>query len=424
MYTNTDMALPLVVKAAPGINTPIIRGVVIGGTLIIVLLVISVLVMICCYYKSNMKLKPNYKGENPCLVTNSIYSTQTLLSPELMMESDSFRKIEQSKIKYIKEIGRGNFGVVFQGECEWIKKNNEEDTNLPTKIAVKTLKQESKKDAINDFIREAKILHKFEHPHIVEFYGVSMDTLPFYMVFEYMDQGDLCQYLRTRGSSAQRRYNPPIQRERISSSVSTDSATLGTTELLDICKQVSSGMAYLESKNHIHRDLASRNCLVSSGMIVKIADFGMSQNLYTKDYYRVSGEASLPVRWMAPESILYGTFSTKADVWSFGVVVWEIFSFGLQPYWGSPNDAVVDLVRKGKLLENPESCPDKVYSLIMGGCWRMEECDRMTFAALNRSFEEMRLSDSDVSLSPDYDQFSTEDTDSVFSENDDNDKDY
>ena len=375
---------------------------ILGVGFFVVLLVVALGLSIAAflYYKHNRQHSRTLKGITDVVPfsANSLYSNEFLGLPVVSAETDSFRKIERSKIKYVKEIGRGNFGIVFQGECDWI---NQEDRDGPTKVAVKTLKQESKKEAIEDFVSEAKILHKFDHPNIVRFYGVCMETLPFYLVFEYMEQGDLCQYLRSRSSSAQRRYSPPAYRERISSTVSTDSATLGTSELLDICRQICHGMVYLESQNHVHRDLACRNCLVGAGMIVKIADFGMSKNLYSKDYYRVSGEASLPVRWMPPESILYGTFSTRADVWSFGVVVWEVFSFGLQPYFGQPNDTVVELVRKGKLLEKPESCPDKIYSLVKAGCWGMEDFERTTFATLDRSLENLRLSDSDMSGSGD-----------------------
>ena len=367
------------------------------GTLIIVgLIFVFVVIFFVTFKHMKQYKKPLYTLPG---VTNSVYFTNTLMSPAMSQITKSFRKIDKSKIKYIRQLGQGNFGVVFQGECDWIEDGY--DGGGPTKVAVKTLKQESSKETVEDFIREAKLLHGFDDPHIVEFFGVCMEDMPFYMVFEYMDQGDLCQFLRTHSSSTQRRYNPPMHRERISSSVSTDSATLGTTQLLDICKQIAKGMAYLESKNHIHRDLACRNCLVRTGMIVKIADFGMSQNLYSRDYYRVSGEVSLPVRWMPPESIIYGTFSTKGDVWSFGVVVWEVFSFGMQPYWGFPNDAVVDMLRRGKLLEKPESCPDKLYSMIKEGCWATYENERTSFAQLDQSLANLRLSDSDMSITID-----------------------
>ena len=331
---------------------------------------------------------------------------KTGLSPTLLQITQSFRKIEKSKIRYLQEIGQGHFGTVFQGECDWIKRNNssDEETGETVKVAVKTIKSKDDSDkSIEEFVREAKIVHQFNHPNVVEFYGVCMDELPYYMVFEYMNQGDLCQYIRERGSSAQRRYNPPRTRTRNSSSssnFSNDSASLGVTDLLDICKQVVSGMAYLESENYIHRDLAARNCLVNSGTVgpvVKIADFGMSKNLYSSDYYRMSNENSLPIRWMAPEALIYGKFSTKADVWAFGVVVWEVFSFGLQPYWGNTNESVMEMVRSGKLLNRPDCCPDKLFSLVKGGCWSFYEYQRMSFKTLETQLRSFRLSDSDIS---------------------------
>ena len=217
---------------------------------------------------------------------NSLYSNQTILSPAIVEMIKSFRQVDRPKIKFQKHLGQGNFGIVFLGKCEDIR----------NEVAVKTLKQ-SRRESIVDFVREAELLHGFNHPNIVDFYGVCTDDMPYYMILEYMDQGDLRKFLHFHKNM------------------------LYPSQLLDMCRQVACGMAYLESKNHIHCDLACRNCLVKTGMIVKIADFGMSQNLYSRDYYHVSGEVYLPVRWMAPEGVIYGKFSTKGDVWSYGVVV-------------------------------------------------------------------------------------------------------
>ena len=367
------------------------------------LLVVSGLVLYWQWRANQRRNKTDRSVAKLPDVTNQLYISDTGLCPKLIQRMGSFRKIEKGKIRYVREIGHGNFGTVFQGECDWIKRNNRDTEGETVKVAVKTHKNDSSDEAIKEFIKEAENLHRFSHPNIVEFYGVCTDELPFYMVFEYMDQGDLCQFLRERASSAQRRYNPPSEtRPRVSSSssiISSDSASLGTTDLLDICKQVASGMAYLESERYVHCDLAARNCLVSSGLVVKIADFGMSRNLYSKDYYRTQGETSLPVRWMPPEALVYGKFSTKTDVWAFGVVVWEVFSFGLQPYWGHTNEAVMDMVRKGILLEKPENCPDKLFTLVKGGCWGMYEHERMSFERLEKELRNFRLSDSNSSVS-------------------------
>ena len=402
-------------------------GVTAGTTLGVVFLVaILVLVSVVLVFWQWSKIEQTTRDKMDTrqnLVQVPQYIENHGLTPKLIQMTQSFRKIQKCKIRYLQEIGQGHFGTVFQGECDWIKRNNssEEEIGETVKVAVKTHKgKEGSNAAIEEFVREAMILHQFNHPNIVEFYGVCMDELPFYMVFEYMDQGDLCQHLRERSSSAQRRYNPPVlTRSRNSSSssnISNDSATLGATDLLDLCKQIACGMAYLESEKYIHRDLAARNCLVASGSggpVVKIADFGMSKNLYSKDYYKMSSrEASLPIRWMSPEALIYGKFSTKADVWAFGVVMWEVFNFGLQPYWGHSNEAVMDMVRRGKLLEKPDNCPDKLFSLVKGGCWGVYEHERMSFKILEQQLRNFRLSDSNSSLS----SVETE-SDNVFDDN-------
>ncbi|GFQ82640.1 NT-3 growth factor receptor [Trichonephila clavata] len=186
-------------------------------------------------------------------------------------------------------------------------------------------------------------------------------------------------------------------------------------------------MAYLSSQHFVHRDLASRNCLVGDILSVKISDFGMSRDIYTSDYYKdavvgyrkdstilpetkisskegsgyylvvpnwsdlpqlsntignhhvkVGGSRMLPIRWMAPESITYGKFSLESDVWAYGVVLWEIFTVGKQPYYGHSNDEVVKLILQGILLSPPENSPPFIYSL-MAGCWKTEVKDRLTF---------------------------------------------
>ncbi|XP_026686010.1 tyrosine-protein kinase transmembrane receptor Ror-like [Diaphorina citri] len=121
--------------------------------------------------------------------------------------------------------------------------------------------------------------------------------------------------------------------------------------------QVAAGMAYLCSHHYVHRDLAARNCLVGDGLTVKISDFGLSRDVYASDYYRIQSKSLLPVRWMPPESILYGKFTTESDVWSYGVVLWEVYSYGLQPYYGYSNQEVIEMIRSRQMLRGPEDCP-------------------------------------------------------------------
>lgn len=202
-----------------------------------------------------------------------------------------------------------------------------------------------------DFQREAELMSDLQHPNIVCLLGVCTKEEPLCMLFEYMPHGDLHEFLV--------QHSPRCE---------------GTTQVLDladflhISRQVAAGMEYLSAHHYVHRDLAARNCLVGESLTVKISDFGLSRDVYSSDYYRVQSKSLLPVRWMPPESILYGRFTTDSDVWSFGVVLWEVFSYGLQPYYGYANQEVIDLVRGRQLLPCPEDCPPHLYALMVE-CW-------------------------------------------------------
>lgn len=279
------------------------------------------------------------------------------------------KEYNKSSIRWVKDIGQGQFGMVFQGELRGV------DSEV-TDVAVKTMKEHLEED----FIREAKLASRFNHPNIVSLIGISVEDLPFYFIFEYMDKGDLADFLRENGGGPK-------------------SEILTLEELVGICKQVAAGMDHLAGKKHVHRDLACRNCLVKSavdenGVIVKIADFGLGRNMYSADYYRMSKDTPLPIRWMSPEAIDYFKFSTQSDVWSFGILMWEVFSFAKVPYSGISNDKVVELVCQNTLLSKPYSgLPDVIYG-IMKKCWAMNPDERPSFqelcSHLQFSIEELR----------------------------------
>ena len=147
--------------------------------------------------------------------------------------------------------------------------------------------------------------------------------------------------------------------------------------------QVAAGMEYLSSHHYVHRDLAARNTLVGDNLTVKISDFGLSRDIYSADYYRVQTKSLLPVRWMPPESILYGKFTTESDVWAFGVVLWEIYSYGLQPYYGYSNSEVIEMIRSRQLLPCPEDCPSRMYAFMVE-CWHETPGRRPIFTEIHQ----------------------------------------
>ncbi|XP_056670625.1 high affinity nerve growth factor receptor [Monodelphis domestica] len=257
------------------------------------------------------------------------------------------------------ELGEGAFGKVFLAECHNLLP--EQDKML---VAVKALKEVSE-SARQDFQREAELLTVLQHQHIVRFFGVCTEGRPLLMVFEYMKHGDLNRFLRSHGPDA----------KILANGVGTAPGPLGLGQLLAVAGQVAAGMVYLASLHFVHRDLATRNCLVGQGLVVKIGDFGMSRDIYSTDYYRVGGRTMLPIRWMPPESILYRKFTTESDVWSFGVLLWEIFTYGKQPWYQLSNTEAIECITQGRELERPRACPPEVYA-IMRGCWQREPQQR------------------------------------------------
>lgn len=233
-------------------------------------------------------------------------------------------------------------------------------------MAVKVIKESVSARGEEDFMREVEIMSAFSHPNILTLIGIvakGSGGTP-WMVFEYMPYGDLAELLRSCGPNFYSNHTPVT--------------SLSKNDLLHISVQIASGMEYLSSQHFVHRDLACRNCLVGEDLTVKISDFGMSRDVYTCDYYKVGGSRMLPVRWMAPESIMYGKFTLESDVWSFGVVLWEIYSFGKQPYYGNSNENVMKLIFQGILLSPPDTCPPKVRD-IMRRCWATDPMDRLKF---------------------------------------------
>ncbi|XP_046852033.1 cytoplasmic tyrosine-protein kinase BMX-like [Xenia sp. Carnegie-2017] len=237
-------------------------------------------------------------------------------------------EIDRSEINLGHEIGNGQFGRVCKG---WWRGT--------TEVAVKMMKPNSMSE--DDFIEEAKVMQHFHHPNLVQLYGVCSQT-PIYIITEFVPNGCLLTFLRKQRSQK-------------------------LSVLCEIVFHVASAMAYLESKNFIHRDLAARNCLVGMNLVVKVCDFGLSR-FVIDDEYTASEGTKFPIKWAAPEVIMYNRFSSKSDIWAYGILMWEVFSGGMSPYASYGNPQVVSYIMSGKRLKKPESCRSGIYT-IMKDCW-------------------------------------------------------
>uniref|UniRef100_K7FFR0 Tyrosine-protein kinase n=1 Tax=Pelodiscus sinensis TaxID=13735 RepID=K7FFR0_PELSI len=260
-------------------------------------------------------------------------------------------ELKREEIVLLKELGSGQFGVVQMGK--WKGKYD---------VAIKMIKEGSMSE--DEFIEEAHTMMKLNHPKLVKLYGVCTKTYPIYIVSEYMANGCLLHYLKSHGKELQ-----PFQ-------------------LLEMCYNICEAMSFLESQQFIHRDLAARNCLVDSDLTVKVSDFGMARYVLD-DLYISSLGSKFPVKWSAPEVFHYTKFSSKSDVWAFGILMWEVFTLGKQPYELYENIQVIEKVSEGYRLYRPQLTSETIYE-IMYSCWHELPEKRPTFHQLLSILETLR----------------------------------
>ena len=285
---------------------------------------------------------------------NNAYTLKTIKSPfDCLKELDM--EYNYPSLEVVSELGEGAFGRVFKATAPGL----EQQGLVPDFVAVKTLKDASTMS--EEFCKEVTAVAKFNHPNIVRLLGICSTSAQKCMIFEYMDLGSLDNLLR--------KSDPENAAVEDDSKREGGDILITPSEFLNLSLQVAHGVAYLAELKYVHRDIASRNCLVNSKLVIKIGDFGLSRDISSMDYYRIGGtQACLPVRWMPPEALLFGKFTTQSDVWSFGVLMWEIYTFGHQPYTGLSNYEVIDAIKASRILECPRLCPASVYD-IMKICW-------------------------------------------------------
>ena len=290
--------------------------------------------------------------------------------------SSSVVKVTRKNVIEIRNLGMGQFGQVILARTvgvhlmELQQTESDPDPNGGTLVAIKKLKQDAENGLVEAFDKEVKFMSRLKHDNVVRLLGVCTEGESFIMM-EYMENGDLNQFLQKQ----------KVMPDTISGLKENEVTPI---ILLYMGVQIASGMHYLSSRRFVHRDLATRNCLVGRDFVVKISDFGMSRSLYESAYYRVQGTLILPIRWMACETF-YGKFSVKSDSWAFGVSMWEIYTLGkVDPYEEMTDEEVIADAIRGpdrKLLPRPDLCPDDVYD-IMQRCWVPEPTMRADFGEI------------------------------------------
>ncbi|XP_055031815.2 insulin-like growth factor 1b receptor isoform X1 [Misgurnus anguillicaudatus] len=309
----------------------------------------------------------NKKRNSDRLGNGVIYAS---VNPEYFSAAEMYVpdewEVEREKITLCRELGQGSFGMVYEGIAKGVVKDEPE-----TKVAIKTVNESASMHERIEFLNEASVMKEFNCHHVVRLLGVVSQGQPTLVIMELMTRGDLKSHLRSLRSkeSPSSLPLPPLKK------------------MIQMAGEIADGMAYLNSNKFIHRDLAARNCMVAEDFTVKIGDFGMTRDIYETDYYRKGGKGLLPVRWMSPESLKDGVFTTMSDVWSFGVVLWEIATLAEQPYQGMSNEQVLRFVMDGGLLDKPDNCPDMLFEL-MRMCWQYNPKMRPSFLEIISSINE------------------------------------
>ncbi|XP_060782200.1 inactive tyrosine-protein kinase 7 isoform X2 [Neoarius graeffei] len=333
-------------------------GLSVGAAVAYIIAVLGL--MFYCKKRRNAKrLQKGQDGEEPEMECLNVEKRQS--------NTDKFH-FPRADLQTITTLGKGEFGEVFLAKARGIEAGEEQ-----TVVLVKSLLSRDELSQA-EFRRQVDMFSKLNHTNIVRLLGLCKDTEPHYMILEYIDLGDLKQFLRISKTKDEKLKTQPIN---IKTKVS-------------ICAQVAAGMENLSNQRFVHKDLAARNCLISGDRHVKISALGLSKDVYNSEYYHYR-QSWIPLRWLPAESVFENDFSTKSDVWAFGVLMWEVFSHGELPYSSLSHEDVLEGLQARTLkLSAPEACPSTVYKL-MSRCWTPSLKERPSFSEIIQALGDIPL---------------------------------
>ncbi|XP_077862880.1 tyrosine-protein kinase Mer-like, partial [Saccoglossus kowalevskii] len=369
---------------------------IIAGTSLIIVIIILVVICVCLCsrrkvkfsdanieaYRVNSQQSKHYSFINPLSWrprkrAYTVYKKNkvvTAILKTLQLDKDTEEKLKDAIISpnwlYLGiKLGEGEFGFVRQGKLTYPNGNE-------LKVAVKTMKNAPDKHELEAFIKEGIVMKDFEHINVMNLIGICLEedltseAIKPMVILPFMENGDLRTYLQNSRLSGTPQYLP-------------------VHRLVDFMVQIARGMAYLSDKDYVHRDLAGRNCMLDDNLVVKIADFGLTRKLFNdSNYYRMGNAARVPVKWLALESLGENMYTTQSDVWSLGVVMWEIITRAQTPYRGIHNHDIHDYLQRGRRLKQPRQCTDELYTIMLS-CWVVEPKERPTFHTLVTQLEEI-----------------------------------